>query len=76
MEKDEIRQIAIAIYTVNRHAKTAPDNKNLYHLKKVALEKLLQKGYAKKLGYITLKIRSSVNNIRQLWFNARIFYFI
>lgn len=50
MKTEEIRQIAIAIYTVNRHAKTAPNNKSLYHLKKVALEKLLHKGYAKKVG--------------------------
>lgn len=50
MNKEEIRQIAIAVYTVNRHAKTAPDNKSLYQLKKVALERLLQKGYAKKVG--------------------------
>lgn len=47
---DQLRSIAIAIYTVNRHAKTAPDNKELYHLKKVALEKLIQSGDATKIG--------------------------
>ena len=47
---DEIRRIAIAIYTVNRHAKTAPNNKELYDLKKFALEKLLRSGDAKKIG--------------------------
>lgn len=50
MNKEEIRQIAIAIYTVNRHAKTAPDNKNLYNLKKTALEKLIRSGDAIKIG--------------------------
>lgn len=45
-----IRQLAIAIYTVNRHAKTAPDNKELYDLKKLALDKLIQAGQATKVG--------------------------
>lgn len=44
------RQIAIAIYTVNRHAKTATNNKELYELKKQALDKLLQTGEANKVG--------------------------
>ncbi len=47
---DKIRRIAIAIYTVNRHAKTAPNNKELYELKKIALEKLLHAGDAQKIG--------------------------
>ncbi len=47
---DYIRQLAVAIYTVNRHAKTAPDNKDLYALKKRTLEKLLQEGHATKIG--------------------------
>ncbi len=48
--KHTIRQLAIAIYTVNRHAKTAPDNKQLYALKKMALDKLLRLGSAEKIG--------------------------
>ncbi|MDN4607982.1 YkyB family protein [Sporosarcina highlanderae] len=44
------RQIAIAIYTVNRHAKTAPNNRELYALKNKSIQKLLQMGYAKKIG--------------------------
>lgn len=44
------RRLAIAIYTVNRHAKTAPNNKQLYALKKRALDKLLHSGCAKKIG--------------------------
>ena len=48
--KHSIRQLAIAIYTVNRHAKTAPDNKQLYALKKMAIDKLLSSGTAEKIG--------------------------
>jgi hypothetical protein len=48
--KHSIRQLAIAIYTVNRHAKTAPDNKQLYALKKMAIDKLLSSGSAEKIG--------------------------
>ncbi|WLR53186.1 YkyB family protein [Bacillus tianshenii] len=38
------------MFTVNRHAKTAPDPKYLYTLKKKSLEKLLKEGKAKKCG--------------------------
>lgn len=48
--KHSIRQLAIAIYTVNRHAKTAPDNRQLYTLKKMAIDKLLSSGIAEKVG--------------------------
>lgn len=50
MTDEQVRQIAIAVYTVNRHAKTAPDNKHLYYLKKVTLDKLIRTGKAKKIG--------------------------
>ncbi|MBM7603583.1 hypothetical protein JOC75_001553 [Metabacillus crassostreae] len=42
--------LARAIYVVNRHAKTAPNPKFLYLLKKNALIKLLQEGKAQKKG--------------------------
>jgi len=48
--KNYIRQLTIAIYTVNRHAKTAPNNKELYSLKKIALDKLISSGDAVKIG--------------------------
>lgn len=48
--KQAIRQLAIAIYTINRHAKTAPDNRQLYTLKKLALDKLIETGNAEKVG--------------------------
>lgn len=51
LKKDEtIRQLAIAIYTVNRHAKTATNNRELYTLKNKAIQRLLQSGDAKKIG--------------------------
>jgi hypothetical protein len=42
--------IAQAIFTVNRHAKTAPDNQFLYALKKEALMKMILQDRAKKIG--------------------------
>lgn len=45
-----IEELSRALYIVNRHAKTAPNPKFLYHLKKRTLEKLIQDGKAKKLG--------------------------
>lgn len=43
-------QLATAIYTVNRHAKTAIDNKPLYELKSLAIKKMLSENKAKKIG--------------------------
>lgn len=44
------KEIATAIYTVNKHAKTALDNQPLYTLKRLALDKMLRSGRAKKMG--------------------------
>lgn len=44
------RQIAEAIYTINRHAKTAPEPKHLYTLKKEAIHKLIHEKRATKKG--------------------------
>lgn len=48
MYKDS--EIAQAIFTVNRHAKTATDNQYLYALKKEALHLMIQQNRAQKLG--------------------------
>jgi hypothetical protein len=45
-----IENLSQAIYIVNRHAKTAPNPKFLYHLKHEALMKLLREGKANKIG--------------------------
>ena len=42
--------LAKALYTVNRHAKTAPEPKHLYFLKKSAIEKLIKENRARKIG--------------------------
>ncbi len=42
--------IAQAIFTVNRHAKTAPDNHYLYALKKQALNMMIEQERAQKIG--------------------------
>ena len=43
-------EISQAIFTVNRHAKTASDNQYLYALKKEALNKMILQNRAQKLG--------------------------
>lgn len=45
-----VHNLARAIFIVNRHAKTAPNPKFLYLLKRKALEKLLVEGKAQKEG--------------------------
>lgn len=51
-EADEfsINSLAQAVFIVNKHAKTALEPKNLYNLKRLALNKLMQEGKAKKIG--------------------------
>lgn len=49
-QQSSIENLSRAIFTVNRHAKTAPDPKFLYTLKRKALEKLLAEGKATKKG--------------------------
>ncbi|MEH7445090.1 YkyB family protein [Bacillus sp. JJ1122] len=45
-----IENLSQAIFTVNRHAKTAPNPKYLYQLKHDAIKKMLKEGKAKKTG--------------------------
>lgn len=45
-----VENLSQAIFTVNRHAKTAPNPKYLYRLKHETLKKLLSEGKAKKVG--------------------------
>ncbi|MEF2293365.1 MULTISPECIES: YkyB family protein [Virgibacillus] len=49
-ESEQLDDLAKAIYTVNRHAKTAPDPKHLYYIKKATINELLKKNLAKKVG--------------------------
>ncbi|SDJ18661.1 YkyB family protein [Salimicrobium halophilum] len=43
-------EIAESLFIVNRHAKTAPDPRQLYELKKQTVSKLLKEKKAKKIG--------------------------
>lgn len=45
-----IENLSQAIFTVNRHAKTAPNPKFLYQLKHDAIKKMIRDGKAKKTG--------------------------
>jgi hypothetical protein len=45
-----IQDLAKAIYTVNRHAKTAPEPQHLYFIKKESINRLLREKRAKKIG--------------------------
>lgn len=45
-----VENLSQAIFTVNRHAKTATNPKFLYKLKQDALQKLIKEGKAKKVG--------------------------
>lgn len=44
------RELAESLFIVNRHAKTAPDPKHLYEIKKHTIDKLLKENRAKKVG--------------------------
>lgn len=48
--KIPLSDIAKALYTVNRHAKTAPEPQHLYHIKKETIHQLLAENRAKKVG--------------------------
>ena len=45
-----VKELATALFTINRHAKTAPEPQHLYDLKKEAIHRLLKEGRAKKIG--------------------------
>ncbi|SDB87052.1 YkyB-like protein [Pelagirhabdus alkalitolerans] len=46
----QVSEIARAIFIINRHAKTALNPKELYNMKKQAIDKLLTEQQAKKIG--------------------------
>ncbi|MFD2208668.1 YkyB family protein [Virgibacillus halophilus] len=50
MQNIRISELAQALYTVNRHAKTALQPQHLYWIKKQTINKLLQEKHAKKIG--------------------------
>ncbi|WP_222599288.1 YkyB family protein [Aquibacillus kalidii] len=47
---DNLEELAKAIFVVNKHAKTAPNPRYLYNMKKTAINKLLKEKQASKVG--------------------------
>lgn len=45
-----LQDLAQALFTINRHAKTAPEPKHLYQIKKATINKLLDENRAEKIG--------------------------
>ncbi|MFD2749434.1 YkyB family protein [Virgibacillus siamensis] len=45
-----VHELAQALYSINRHAKTAPEPKHLYHIKKETINRLLKEKRAEKVG--------------------------
>lgn len=50
MRQIPLNELAKAIYTINRHAKTAPEPQHLYHIKKESINRLLREKRAQKVG--------------------------
>lgn len=50
MDAKSLDEIAKAIFTINRHAKTAPEPQHLYYVKKEAIKRLLDNKDAQKIG--------------------------
>ena len=51
MPKDiPLDSLAKAIFTINRHAKTAPEPQHLYQIKKESIQRLLKEKKAEKVG--------------------------
>ncbi|ALX47320.1 YkyB family protein [Lentibacillus amyloliquefaciens] len=49
-ESIPLDELGKALFTINRHAKTAPDPKHLYFLKKETINRLLKEKRAEKVG--------------------------
>ncbi|TMN23429.1 YkyB family protein [Lentibacillus cibarius] len=45
-----LNELARALFTINRHAKTAPEPKHLYYIKKESINLLLKEKRAEKIG--------------------------
>ncbi|GAB4072251.1 hypothetical protein GCM10028778_02050 [Barrientosiimonas marina] len=49
-ESIPLDELAQALFTINRHAKTAPEPKHLYTIKKESIKRLLKESRAEKIG--------------------------
>ncbi len=43
-----LNELAKALFTINRHAKTAPEPRHLYYIKKESINRLLKENRAEK----------------------------
>lgn len=73
--KYDTKTLAQAIFTINRHAKTALQPKHLYHIKKVAIEKLIKEKRAKKIGLHFAKNPKFSNQYSTLLVKVDEYYF-
>lgn len=62
-----IENLSQAIFTVNRHAKTAINPKFLYKLKKTAIDKMIQEKKRQRQDCIFQEIRDSANSNQMFW---------
>lgn len=74
-EEMSLRDIAKAIFTINRHAKAAPEPQQLYHLKKKSILKLLDEKKAKKIGLHYSKSPRLNNNHSTILVKVADYYF-
>lgn len=74
-DKHDVNEIAKAIYTVNRHAKTAPQPQHLYTIKKEAIQKLLKEKKAEKIGLHFSKNPKFSNQYSTLLVKVADYYF-
>lgn len=73
--KYDTNKLAKAIFTINRHAKTALKPQHLYYIKKVAIEKLLKEKRAKKIGLHFAKNPKYSNQYSTLLVKVDNYYF-
>lgn len=71
----ETKKIAQAIFTVNRHAKTALKPKHLYKIKEIAIKKLLKEKRARKIGLHFAKNPKFSNQYSTLLIQVDDYYF-
>ena len=71
----DTKKIAQAIFTVNRHAKTALKPQHLYKIKELAIKKLLKQNRAEKIGLHFAKNPKYSNQYSTLLVNVADYYF-
>lgn len=71
----DVKEIAKAIYTVNRHAKAALKPQHLYQIKKKTIDQLLEENKAKKIGLHFTKNPKHSNQHSMLLVQVDNYYF-